>query len=133
MSVSLLIITHNNIGEALKDVATTMLGGCPMPVDVLQVNSSDDPERLVDQARIILADHQEGTLVLTDMYGSTPSNIACKLAEKQNVRIVGGVNLPMLVRVLNYPRLGLDELVQKAVSGGRDGVMTCQGTGAEHD
>ncbi|MGD8998820.1 MAG: PTS fructose transporter subunit IIA [Granulosicoccaceae bacterium] len=133
MSVSLLIITHNTIGQALADVATTMLGSCPMPVDVLQVNSSDDPEKLISQARELLANHPEGTLILTDMYGSTPSNIACKLARQQDVRIVGGVNLPMLVRVLNYPRLDLDELVQKAVSGGRDGVVTCQGTGAEHD
>jgi PTS system mannose-specific IIA component len=133
MSVSLLIITHNNIGEALTDVATTMLGSCPMLVDVLRVNSNDDPEQLVDKARGMLENHPDGTLVLTDMYGSTPSNIACKLAKQQNVRIVGGVNLPMLVRVLNYPRLDLDELVQKAVSGGRDGVMTCQGTGAGHE
>ena len=133
MSVSLLIISHNNIGEALTDVATTMLGSCPLPVHVLRVSSNDDPERLVEQAREIIANHPDGTIVLTDMYGSTPSNIACKLAKQDNVRIVSGVNLPMLVRILNYPRLGLDELVQKAISGGRDGVMTCQGTGAGHD
>ena len=41
------------------------------------------------------------------------------------MRVVGGVNLPMLVRILNYPRLSLDELVDKAISGGRDGVLTC--------
>ncbi|MGD8514795.1 MAG: PTS fructose transporter subunit IIA [Granulosicoccaceae bacterium] len=133
MSVSLLIITHNTIGQSLADVATNMLGSCPMPVDVLKVNSSDDPEMLVSQARAMLANHTGGTLILTDMYGSTPSNIACKLARQQDVRIVGGINLPMLVRVLNYPRLGLDELVQKAVSGGRDGVVTCQSSGAGHD
>jgi PTS system ascorbate-specific IIA component len=59
------------------------------------------------------------------MYGSTPSNIACRLHAQANVRVVGGINLPMLVRILNYPRLSLDELVDKAVSGGRDGVLTC--------
>ena len=132
MSVSLLIISHNNIGQSLVDVATTMLGTCPMHVDVLSVRSSDDPETIVAHARELIKHHAEGTLVLTDMYGSTPSNIACKLAEKGRVRIVGGINLPMLVRVLNYPRHSLEELEQKAVSGGRDGVVMCHTSGADN-
>ena len=125
MSVSLLVITHDDIGQALVDTANTMLGSTPMHVDVLPVSTSTNPDNLVKQAREMVATHGDTTLVLTDMYGSTPSNIACKLMENDNVRVVGGINLPMLVRVLNYPRLSLDELVLKAVSGAQDGVVTC--------
>ena len=68
-------------------------------------------------------DSGDGVLVLTDMYGATPSNIACRLRKLHDVRVVAGLNLPMLIRVLNYPGLDLDELMHKALSGGRDGVL----------
>lgn len=125
MSVSLLVITHDDIGQALVNTANTMLGTTPMHVDVLSVASHANPDLLLEDARKLMATHDGETLVLTDMYGSTPSNIACKLMANDNVRVVGGINLPMLVRVLNYPRLSLDELVHKAVSGAQDGVVTC--------
>ncbi len=68
----------------------------------------------------------QGFLILTDLFGSTPSNIASRLQqfqESDKIRIVAGLNLPMLIRVMNYPHLALDELTQKAVSGGKDGVI----------
>ena len=125
MSVSILIITHDRIGDALMDTVRDMLGVSPMHVDIIPVLRTHNPDELVKQAQHI-TNQNEQTLVLTDMYGSTPSNIACRLHAQENVRVVGGINLPMLVRVLNYPRLSLDELVDKAVSGGRDGVLTCK-------
>ena len=124
MSVSLLIITHDQIGTALMDTANAMLDVSPMPVDIIAVLREHNPDVLVDEAERII-EKNEQTLVLTDMYGSTPSNIACGLHVQGNVRVVSGINLPMLVRILNYPRLSLDELVDKAISGGRDGVLTC--------
>ena len=130
MSVSLLVITHDEIGQSLVDTATTMLGTKPMHVDVLSVSTDDNPDTLVETAQRLISSNEAGTLVLTDMYGSTPSNIACKLMLNDKVRVVGGINLPMLVRVLNYPRLSLDDLVHKAVSGGMDGVVTCHREGS---
>ena len=125
MSVSVLIITHDQIGTALMETVRDMLGVSPMPVDVIPVLRTHNPDELVKEAEQITSRNDQ-TLVLTDMYGSTPSNIACRLYTQENVRVVGGINLPMLVRVLNYPRLNLDELVDKAISGGRDGVLTCK-------
>ncbi|WP_126453372.1 PTS sugar transporter subunit IIA [Sulfuriflexus mobilis] len=125
MSVSLLIITHDQIGSAMVDTAVHMLGVSPMTINVIAVRREHNPDEIVSQAEDLIA-KSEATLVLTDMYGSTPSNIACRLRTNHNVRVVGGINLPMLVRVLNYPRLSLDELADKAVSGGRDGVLTCK-------
>jgi len=129
MSVSLLVITHDNIGEALVDTATSMLGVRPLHIDVISVSKDSNPDGIVNDAEQLIKAHP-ATLVLTDMYGSTPSNIACRLRTDNSVRVVGGINLPMLVRVLNYPGLGLEELVNKAVSGGKDGVMSCN---TEHD
>lgn len=124
MIVNLLVITHDDIGKALVDSATVMLGVSPMKIDVIAINKTDSPDDMTIKAEKLI-DNNEATLVLTDMYGSTPSNIACRLHNRSGVRVVGGINLPMLVRVMNYPRLSLDELVEKAVSGGRDGVLTC--------
>ena len=82
---------------------------------------------MVSRARDFIEelDQGQGVLVLTDMYGSTPSNIACKLSNGQ-VRVVAGINLPMLVRVMNYPALNLPQLADKALTGGHEGVISCQ-------
>lgn len=131
MTVSLLVITHDSIGQSLVDTASGMLGVTPLPIDVLGIKKNTNPDEACQQAENMIKNNTS-TLVLTDMYGSTPSNIACHLRDIENVRIVSGLNLPMLVRVLNYPRLELDELVVKALTGGQDGVLTCN-TEHSHD
>lgn len=122
--VSLLIITHNNVGGALFDAATSVLGNCPLPHEVLPVSQNCDPEERYQKALSFLekSNPTDGVLVITDMYGSTPSNIATKLAA-DNVTIVTGISLPMLVRVMNYPKLSLEKLAHKAVSAGQAGVI----------
>ena len=62
-------------------------------------------------------------LVLTDLFGSTPSNIANRLINSHNVSVVSGVSVPMLLRIMNYPDSQLDKLGEIAVSGARDGVV----------
>ena len=128
MSVGLLIITHNRVGNELLDTATSMLGICPLGTRVLRVSGNTDPDALVAQAQRLIAElnQGEGVLVLTDVYGSTPSNIANRLRDGGGkVVVVAGVNLPMLIRVLNYPNLSLSDLANKALSGGRDGILLC--------
>ncbi len=131
MTVGVLVITHDQIGRALVDAAVSTLGCSPMATAVLAISLNADPDTLCQRAVQLVAglDRGDGVLVLTDMYGSTPSNIACKL-KGERVRVVAGVNLPMLIRVLNYSRLSLTELVDKALSGGRDGIMSCQQWGS---
>ena len=122
--VGLLVITHNNVGGALFDAAISVLGSCPLPYEILPVSQNCDPEERIQKAQKYLEklNQADGVLVITDMYGSTPSNIATKLAA-ENITIVTGVNLPMLVRVMNYPKLSLDKLANKAVSAGQTGVI----------
>ena len=128
MYVCLLIISHNRIGEDLISTARSMLGKLPMEVKSLAVSQAGDPDELLARARDYHGQlHQgEGVLVLTDMYGSTPSNIATRLLELPKTQVIAGLNLPMLVRVLNYPDLRLHELVNKAISGGHDGIVLCE-------
>jgi PTS system ascorbate-specific IIA component len=126
MNVGLLIITHGRVGQDLLDTAIAVLGTCPLQTRCLSVPMNCDPDQLLKQGQALIdeLDQGDGVLIMTDLYGSTPSNIACKLVTER-VIVVAGLNLPMLVRVLNYPRLGLAELKAKALSGGRDGVLTC--------
>lgn len=126
MSIGLLIITHNDVGRVLLDTATAMLGMQTLPVALLGVPPDRDPDALLDRAHQLAreADTGSGVLVLTDLFGSTPSNIATALQRDHRVIVVAGLNMPMLLRVMNYPKLGLAEIAEKALSGGRDGVMS---------
>ena len=128
MSVGILIITHNNIGEQLLETARIMLGTCPLEAANLAIQSDCDLDSSIAEAESLIKniEHGDGVLVLTDMYGSTPSNIATRLANSDSVTVISGVNLPMLIRILNYPRLNLEQLAQKACSGGHDGIMVCK-------
>jgi PTS system ascorbate-specific IIA component len=127
MKVGIMLITHGRIGSALLDSTISVLDVHPLPIRVLDVAGNCDPDKTLDTAEQALAELNsgDGVLVLTDLYGSTPSNIACKLRHHGHVRVVSGINLPMLIRVLNYPGLDLDGLKEKALSGGRDGVLSC--------
>jgi PTS system ascorbate-specific IIA component len=71
-------------------------------------------------------DDGDGVLVLTDLFGSTPSNISVRLLSRGNIEVVSGVNLSMLIRVMNYPELSLPILVTKALTGGHDGINLCE-------
>lgn len=128
MNVGILLITHGNIGVELLDNAIAVLGACPLNTATLTASQDCDPETVFSEALGIAGtlNQGDGVLVLTDLFGATPCNIACRLQEQLATRVVTGVNLPMLIRVLNYPRLNLEELTEKAISGGRDGVQQCK-------
>jgi len=127
MAVGILIITHDNVGTALLDNATATLGFCPLDAEVINVSRDCDTDKVTELVR---RHHQQlqqgdGVLILTDIFGSTPSNIACTLKNESLTSVVAELNLPMLIRVLNYPNLSLPELVEKALSGGREGILEC--------
>ena len=135
MTVGLLIITHNDIGSALLATASKILGECPLQARALAVTEDSEPDQLRSRAREIAQqiDTGAGVLVLTDMFGSTPSNIASGLQLGSGYRVLAGVNLSMVVRVLNYPALSLVDLAAKALSGGKDGVLICPARVGGHE
>jgi PTS system ascorbate-specific IIA component len=130
MSVGLLIISHDGIGPVMLGTALYMLGGSALKIRLLTASGGSDPDELCAEAREQMKslDDGDGILVIADLYGSTPSNIAQKLAAHGNVRSITGLNLSMLVRILNYPQLDLAQLTEKALSGGKDGIALLENT-----
>ncbi|MCF6324934.1 MAG: PTS sugar transporter subunit IIA [Gammaproteobacteria bacterium] len=129
MSVGLLIVTHGEVGQALLDSAYAMLGGSVLQVGVVSVANGSDPDEIVKEVGTAIStlNKKDGVLLLTDMYGATPSNIVMRLQDDSaHVMVVAGINLPMLIRVLNYPDLSIEQLLEKALSGGRDGIFCCR-------
>jgi len=135
MTVGILIVSHNQIGAELINTARQMLSCSPLPTKVISIETSDSPEqiRLQFDQELQGLDQGNGILILTDMFGSTPSNIACAVSDREDISIISGLNLPMLVRVLNYPNLNLSELEDKAITGGQEGIVRCHHSGYKND
>ncbi len=123
--IGILIVAHGPLGESLIHCASHVMGGRPPQLTHLAIGMHDDPVTVLPHAQHIVSelDQGQGVLILSDIYGATPCNIVCKLLEPGRVEGVAGVNLPMLVRVLTYRNGNLAPLVEKALSGGREGVI----------
>lgn len=128
MSVGLLLITHENIASSLLETARMMLSTCPLATRALEVPLDYPVEKVLIQARIYMEtlDTGNGVLIISDIFGATPCNIARQLCTDYNCKLVVGINLPMMVRVLNYPQLNLESMALKAVTGGHDGISLCE-------
>ncbi|MBL6752412.1 MAG: PTS fructose transporter subunit IIA [Nevskia sp.] len=127
MSVGVLLVTHGKLGHVLLETVADMIGTLPLPAEVLEVRRVQATDVLLLQGRRMIErlDQGQGVLMLTDAFGSTPSNIASRLSDTPSTVVVSGVNLPMLVKIFNYPGLGLAELTRAAVEGGQRGVIVC--------
>src|SRR5690606_29391245 len=126
MTVGVLLLTHESMGAALVNAARHVLGRLPLSVEVQEVAANADPDQMLRSAAANARelDHGDGVLVLSDLYGATPCNIARRLPDLGvRMHCVSGLNLPMLLRVLNYPEQSLDELAQTAATGGRGGIV----------
>lgn len=121
----ILIIAHAPLATALRECIAHIYGGLPARIGVVDVTSDCDPIKFVESARSELDRLMEenGVLVLTDLFGATPSNIAARLAALPSVRVVSGINLPMLVRAVCYRSTPLDTLVDKVLAGGAKGIQ----------
>jgi mannose PTS system EIIA component len=123
--IGILIISHGTLGESLIHCASHVLNKRPPRVRQLGITAQDDPALLLPQAQNLVneLDAGDGVLILSDMYGGTPSNMAAKLVSPGKVEAVAGVSLPMLIRVLTYRDRDLQTIVTKAISGGCEGVV----------
>jgi PTS system ascorbate-specific IIA component len=123
--IGVLVISHGAIGETLLSSAEAILGLKQAQVAALGVSRNDDPDTVLARARELAArlDEGSGVLVLTDMFGATPCNVASRLLADGRVEGVSGVSLPMLVRVLAGRNGSLPAAVQRALSGGVEGVV----------
>jgi PTS system mannose-specific IIA component len=124
MNVGILMITHSDIGKQMLLTATSVFGKNPFRVEILSVDNYDHPNDVKElgQKYVKFLDKGNGVLILTDIIGTTPSNIAKSINHK-NIRVVAGLNLSMLLNVFNYPTNSLNDLADKAIEGGIAGIM----------
>lgn len=118
------IIAHAPLASAFRQCVLHVFPENGVGVAALDVQPNMPPEETLAQARIMLA--QIGTpqtLVLTDIFGATPCNVAQKLVDGVSTRLLTGINLPMLLRAVSYRQEPLDALVARALAGAAQGVM----------
>lgn len=125
MTVGVLLINHEYVGSGLLAAAKSICGEYVGSIEEISVRQDATSLQLVDEIKLKIneLDNGAGVLVLSDLYGSTPSNIATQFYKPGKVSVVLGVNLPMLIRVFNYPKDDLLKVTAKAITGGRDGVF----------
>jgi len=123
--IGLFLLTHSTYGESLIQCACHVLNKRPPQIAQLGLTAQDDPLDALPLAQQLLAcvDTGAGVLILTDVYGATPANLALKLLEPGRIEALAGVNLPMLLRALTYRDKDMATLIAKSIAGGRDGVI----------
>jgi mannose PTS system EIIA component len=123
--IGVLIVSHGDIGTSLLTSASQILGEPQAQVATLSVWRADDVDDLVLRARELMEslDSGDGVLVLTDIFGATPGNVVSRLLEDGRIEGVSGVSLPMLLRVLTGRNDSLAAAVQRALSGGAEGLV----------
>lgn len=125
---AILLIAHAPLANALRQCALHVFPDCADHVMAIDVQPNLRPEETLAAARIALEQLKEvagitGVLVLADIFGATPSNVAQKLVDGVTSRLITGVNLPMLLRSVSYRHESLEQMVSRAVVGGTQGVM----------
>jgi len=129
--IGILIVSHGAFGESLIHSASHVLGKRPTYLRQLGVTVHDDPDEILPVAQDLIRflDQGRGVLVMTDVYGATPSNIGARLLVPGRVEGLSGVNLPMLIRALTYREEPLESLIAKALAGATDGVRRMEQPG----
>jgi mannose PTS system EIIA component len=124
MNTGILIIAHAPLASALRACVLHVFPDTRDGVLALDVASDASTQTTQAQAMALLAQlNTPQTLVLTDVFGATPCNVAQKVVDGIRARLVAGVNLPMLLRTINYRHEALDILVGRAQAGGTQGIM----------
>lgn len=123
--IGILIVAHGSLPDSLIECATHVLGQRPRGLAALDFIGHADPDERQKVLEAILTelDEGDGILVLTDIYGATPSNTLCRILEPSHIEGVSGVNLPMLLKALNYrDTLPLPQLIERIVDGARNSI-----------
>ncbi|MEF8793008.1 PTS sugar transporter subunit IIA [Thiohalorhabdus sp.] len=123
--VGIVVIAHQNLAEELIRSAQHIVGGNEAALAAVAIHpevSYEEARQRVAAALEEVRDHH-GAVILTDMYGGTPANLGMDFLEPGRTELIAGVNLPMLVRLLTYRSKPLEEQLEKAVEGGRQGVV----------
>lgn len=123
--VGILLLTHAPLGQAFLDAATHVFRSRPERIEAIDVIADQNPaevQKLAIEA-VKRLDDGGGVLVITDVMGGTPSNCSGFLCGLENVQVIAGISLPMLLRALTYRNDTLDVVVEMALAGGQNGAV----------
>ncbi len=122
--VGFIIVAHSPLASALKAVAVHALPECVQTLEVFDVPADMSPEDIETRTRLLVEQLAlPDVLIFTDVFGATPSNVAARVADGVHVKVIAGVNVPMLFRSLRHPNEPLDAVVARAMAGATQGVM----------
>lgn len=123
--IGLLILGQKDFAAGLIASAAHTFGARPPALEAAGVDFTQAPEAVAAMIaqQVERLDRGDGVLILADVYGTTHTNLACRLLQRGRIELISGVNLPMLLRVLNYRHQGMDDLIDRALSGGCGGVV----------
>ncbi|MCX7263753.1 MAG: PTS fructose transporter subunit IIA [Burkholderiales bacterium] len=122
--IGILIVAHAPLASALRDCALHVFPECAAGVQALDIAPNASPEESLLLAKAAMARlNTAEVLLLSDVFGATPSNVAEKLNDGIETRLLAGVNLPMLLRSVCYRHESLDALAARAQAGGTQGIM----------
>ncbi len=132
---ALIVIGYKEFTLGVRKAVEHVFGGEQQRVSYIAADYDAAPEKFGQQirAQIENLDDGSGIVILADIYGATHTNTACRLLQPGRVELVSGLNLPMLLRALNYRHLPMNEFVDKLVAGGREGILHTRGPGTSRD
>lgn len=123
MTTRILLLTHAPLAQALRACALHVFADSAADLLALDVEADESPEATLTRAQALLDESAAPVLVLTDVFGATPCNVAQRLVAGRAAQLVAGVNLPMLLRAVSYRHESLEAVAARAVVGGTQGVM----------
>ena len=125
MSIALLFVTHKGIASNLLSIGEAIIQKSNNNLSYFEIamDASTDEAINAIEKKLASLSTDEGIIFITDIYGSTPSNIAQQLADKYHTHLISGVNLPMVIRLLNYRNEQSKALLQKALDGAHFGIQ----------
>ncbi len=129
--IGIVIVTHSQLGEALIGAAEFIIGNRPEAIESVSIDLSENAEKLRAKIarRIKKVEGQEGILILTDMFGGTPSNLSYSFLEEGHIEVLSGVNLPILIQAANLrdKNMKLDELAANLEVFGKKSISLASG------
>jgi mannose PTS system EIIA component len=123
--IGLVILGQKELARGLVGAVEHTFGKRPPLLETAEIDYTQSPEGIAEllRDRIATVDQGEGVLILADVYGTTHTNVACRLLKRGSVELISGANLPMLLRALTYRQLAMNELIDRALSGGSGGIV----------
>ena len=128
--IGIVVVTHGELGETLIATTRFIFGSRPEAVAAVSIDLETNPDKLhkAIETSIRRVDQNKGILLLTDMFGGTPSNLAYSFLEEGQVEVLAGVNLPILIKAIeSRSKMDLEELAATLEKSGRQSIILASG------